>query len=270
VTDPGVLASPNIWNWPEVYERENQAIDADGALWAALADRADWSGADIVDVGCGDGFHLPRFAERARSVVGVEPHLPLVIRARRRVRDLATVRVLAGCAGRLPLADSSVDLVHARVAYFFGPGCERGLAEARRVLRPGATMVVIDLDGTHAPYGEWLCASAPRYRPAAVETFFAAQGFNCYRVDTTWRFRDRGDLEDVLRIEFTPEVGARAIAHTQGLTIPVRYRLHVRREPTGLTVLTMGDNGRHDDSAALGDRSPASGHAPAAPRRPRP
>lgn len=99
VTDPGVLASPNIWNWPEVYERENRAVDADGVLWAALADRVDWYGADIVDVGCGDAFHLPRFAARAHTVVGVEPHPPLVIRARRRVRDLPGVRVLAGWRG---------------------------------------------------------------------------------------------------------------------------------------------------------------------------
>jgi len=236
VTDSGVLASPNIWNWPEVYERENQAVDADGALWVALADRVDWDGADVVDVGCGDGFHLPRFAERARGVVGVEPHPPLVTRARRRVRALPNVSVIAGRAQRLPLPDSSADLVHARVAYFFGPGCERGLAQARRVLRPGGTMVVIDLDGTHAPYGEWLCAAAPRYRPATVEAFFAAQGFDCRRVDTVWRFRDRGDLEAALRIEFTPEVAARAIAATPGLTIPVRYRLHLRREPTGLAM----------------------------------
>ncbi|MBV8541427.1 MAG: class I SAM-dependent methyltransferase [Pseudonocardiales bacterium] len=236
MTDSGVLASPNIWNWPEVYERENQAVDADGALWVALADRVDWDGADVVDVGCGDGFHLPRFAERARGVVGVEPHPPLVTRARRRVRALPNVSVIAGRAQRLPLPDSSADLVHARVAYFFGPGCERGLAQARRVLRPGGTMVVIDLDGTHAPYGEWLCAAAPRYRPATVEAFFAAQGFDCRRVDTVWRFRDRGDLEAALRIEFTPEVAARAIAATPGLTIPVRYRLHLRREPTGLAM----------------------------------
>ncbi len=236
VTDPGVLASPNIWNWPEVYERENQAGDADGALWAALADLIDWGDADVADIGCGDGFHLPRFAQRARSVVGVEPHPPLVSRARRRVGDLAGVWVLAGSAQRLPLPDSSVDLVHARVAYFFGPGCEPGLAEARRVLRPGGSMVVIDLDGTHGRYGEWLCAAAPRYRPAAVEAFFAAQGFDCRRVDTIWRFRNRGDLEDALRIEFTPEVAARATAQTSGLTIPVRYRLHLRREPTVATV----------------------------------
>ena len=226
-----MLPSPNIWNWPEIYERENQAVDADGALWAALADRIDWSGADVVDIGCGDGFHLPRFAQQARRVVGVEPHLPLVDRARRRVRDLPNVTVLPGCAQRLPLPDSSADLVHARIAYFFGPGCERGLAEAQRVLRPGGTLVVIDLDGTHTPYGQWLCAAAPRYRPAAVEAFFTTHGFDCRRVDTVWRFTDRGDLERALRIEFTPQVAARAIAQTPGLTIPVRYRLHLRCEP---------------------------------------
>ncbi|HXT42790.1 MAG TPA: class I SAM-dependent methyltransferase [Pseudonocardiaceae bacterium] len=228
-TDRAVLPSPNIWNWPEIYERENEAVDVDGALWAALADLVDWDGADVVDVGCGDGFHLPRLAQRARSVAGVEPHPPLLIRGRHRMRGYSHVQLLAGCAQRLPLPDSSADLVHARIAYFFGPGCEPGLAEAQRVLRPGGSLVVIDLDGTHVPYGEWLCAATPGYRPAAVETFFAAQGFDCRRVDTVWRFKDRGDLEDALRIEFPPAVAAQAITQTPGLTIPVRYRLHSRR-----------------------------------------
>jgi SAM-dependent methyltransferase len=272
-----VLPSPNIWNWPEIYERENQAIDPDGALWTALAERVDWTGRDVLDVGCGDGFHLARFAERARRVVGVEPHAPLVARARRRLQGLSamagpsgpgdpgdtSVQVLPGTAGQLPLPDSSVDLVHARVAYFFGRGCEPGLAQARRVLRPGGTIAVIDLDGTHPPYGQWLCAAAPRYRPAAVEAFFATEGFDCRRVDTVWRFTDRSDLEAALRIEFTPEVAARAIAQTPGLTIPVRYRLHVRAEPP---VLTVGQWPGYD-RASFGVRRPAPGHATAPPRR---
>ncbi len=228
------IPSPNIWHWPDVYERENRAQDADGALWRTLAQRAGWRGCDVVDIGCGDGFHLPRFATAARSVVGVEPHLPLVSRARDRVRGRAGVRVLQGSAQRLPLPDAAADLVHARTAYFFGPGCEPGLVEADRVLRPGGMLAVIDLDGSHPPYGDWLCAAVPRYRPAEVERFFAAHGFDCHRVDVLWRFERRSDLEDALRIEFTAAVAARAVAATPGLTIPVRYRLQLRRKPVGL------------------------------------
>lgn len=229
-----MLPSPNIWNWPEAYERENRAQDADGALWRALAQRVDWHGADVVDVGCGDGYHLPRFAERARAVTGVEPHPPLVARARHRVGELRNIRVLRGCAQRMPLEDASADLVHARTAYFFGPGCEPGLAEADRVLRPGGVLVVIDLDATHGPYGDWLCAAASRYRPAQVEAFFAAQRFDSRRVDVQWRFERREDLVAALRIEFPADVAARALAATPGLTLPLRYWLHTRRKPVGL------------------------------------
>ncbi|MGH3569473.1 MAG: class I SAM-dependent methyltransferase [Pseudonocardia sp.] len=86
------IPSPNIWIWPDVYERENAAQDVEGAIWAALHGAVPWAGLDVLDVGCGDGFHLPVFAERAASVIGVEPHPPLVKRARDRIADLdATV-----------------------------------------------------------------------------------------------------------------------------------------------------------------------------------
>ena len=225
------IPSPNIWHWPEVYEQENRAQDADGALCAALAEAAPWSGLDVVDVGCGDGFHLPRFAEEARSVVGVEPHPPLVARAQERGLD-----VRRGGAEALPLSDASADLVHARTAYFFGAGCEPGLAEADRVLRPGGTLAIIDLDFTVPPYGDWLRADLPRYDPAAVERFFARQGFDQRRVTSTWRFPDRATLESVLRIEFAPATADRAVAQTPGLTIAVGYRLHTRRRPAGLVL----------------------------------
>lgn len=228
-----MIPSPNIWNWPDVYARENRAQDADGALWQALAERVDWTGADVVDVGCGDGFHLPRFAERARSVTGVEPHGPLVQRARRRVRDLTGVRVLAGSAQGLPLPEASADLVHARTAYFFGRLRTRADRGRSGTAARGA-VVILDLDRRHPPYGDWLCAAAPRYRPAAVEEFFTARGFDCARVDTVWRFECRTDLEAALRIEFPAEVAASAIAATPGLTVPVRYRVHVWRKPAGL------------------------------------
>jgi SAM-dependent methyltransferase len=223
------IPSPNIWNWPEVYERENLAQDADGTLWAALAEAVCWDGADVVDVGCGDGFHLPRFAERAASVLGVEPHPPLVERARRRVADLATVQVRQAGAEALPLTDASVDLVHARTAYFFGPSCAPGLAEAQRVLRPGGAIAIVDLDATVGPYGDWMRADIPHYAPDRVEAFFAAEGFTMRRVLAPWRFADRASLEEVLRIEFSPATAQRAIEATRGCELRVGYRLHVRR-----------------------------------------
>lgn len=231
---PGTVPSPNIWNWPEIYQRENLAQDPDGLIWAALRDVVDWTGADVLDVGCGDGFHLPVFASTARTVIGVEPHPPLVRRARRRVADCSSVRVVQAGAERLPLPDASVDLVHARTAYFFGPGCEPGLAEADRVLRPGGVLAVVDLDATVAPYGEWMRADIAHYEPSAVERFFDRRGFALRRVATGWRFADRATLEAVLGIEFSAPVARRAIAETAGLTVPVTYRLHTRVRRAGL------------------------------------
>lgn len=222
----GVIPSPNVWNWPEVYALENAAQDVDGAVWAALREDAPWEGADVVDVGCGDGYHLPVFADGAASVVGVEPHPPLVARARAR-----GFRVLQAGAAALPLPDASVDLVHARTAYFFGPGCEPGLAEARRVLRPGGALAIVDLDATVGPYGGWMRADIPHYDPVRAERFFARQGFSTRRIATRWVFEDRATLEAVLRIEFSAAVAERALAETRGVEIPVGYRLHVRRTP---------------------------------------
>jgi SAM-dependent methyltransferase len=230
VAPDAAIPSPNIWNWPDVYERENRAQDAEGAVWAALREAVSWAGADVLDVGCGDGFHLPVFAAEAASVTGVEPHAGLVARARERMGGRASV-FRAGAAA-LPLPDASIDLVHARTAYFFGPGCEPGLAEAQRVLRPGGALAIVDLDATAAPYGRWMRADLPRYDPVRVEQFFTRAGFSLRRVPTTWRFPDRATLEAVLRIEFSRTVAEQAIAETPGLTLPVHYRLHVRRKET--------------------------------------
>ncbi len=229
----GTIPSPNVWHWPEVYAQENAAQDVDGSIWAALREDARWAGADVLDVGCGDGFHLPFFAAEAASVTGAEPYPPLVARARSR-----GFRVLEAGAAVLPLPDSCMDLVHARTAYFFGPGCEAGLAEAQRVLRPGGALAIVDLDATREPYGGWMRTDIPHYDPVRAERFFVHHGFSLRRIATTWLFPDRATRDAVLRIEFSRAGADAAIAATPGLSFPVGYRLHVRRSgisPEGIS-----------------------------------
>ena len=206
---PGVIASPNIWRHPSTYELERRCFDPDGLVDAALRSVADWIDRDVLDVGCGTGFELPRFASSARSVVGVEPHDGLVKLARRRTASLRSVRVMAGTAQALPLPDASVDLAHARWAYFFGPGCEPGLRELDRVVRRGGTAFVIDNDGTRSTFGRWFLSGYPSIDPAAIERFWSANGWTRIPVLTELRCSSRADLEAVVAIEFDDATAAR-------------------------------------------------------------
>jgi ubiquinone/menaquinone biosynthesis C-methylase UbiE len=189
---------------------------------------ADWSGRVVLDLGCGTGFHLPRFASSASRVYGVEPHPGLVRLATRRTRALANVTVLAGTAQAVPLPDASVDVVHARWAYFFGPGCEPGLAELDRVVRRGGTAFVIDNDATRSTFGSWFRRGYPGVDPVAVERFWSTRGWRRTPVDVAWRFDSRADLEAVVRIEFTPEVADEILAGHEGTTVDYAVNLWSR------------------------------------------
>ncbi|MEV5826080.1 class I SAM-dependent methyltransferase [Spirillospora sp. NPDC052242] len=222
---PGAVPSPNIWNSPQVYELENRAVDPDGVLPAAMRAIRPWTGATVLDVGCGTGYHLPFFAEEAARVVGVEPHAGLAAAAARRAKDAPNVTVRVGSAQALPLPDASVDVVHARWAYFFGPGCEPGLAELDRVVRRGGAIFVIDNDATRSTFGRWFRRSLPKYDPDAVERFWTRRGFAREPLTIRWLFDDRRDLAAVLHIEFPPDLAADVLAEHEGLEVDYAVNL---------------------------------------------
>jgi ubiquinone/menaquinone biosynthesis C-methylase UbiE len=191
-----------------------------------MADRVSWQARTVLDVGCGTGFHLRRFASTAEAVIGVEPHPGLVRLAQRRNRGLATVDVRLGTAQDLPLPDASVDVVHARWAYFFGPGCEAGLAELDRVVRRGGTALIIDNDGSRSTFGAWFRQGYPQLpAPAVVERFWSGRGWTRTPVDMGWRFESRADLEAVVRIEFRREIADEVLRHHDGLEVDYAVNL---------------------------------------------
>ena len=217
------MRSPNIWEHPAVYEVENRAFDPAWLVESTMRSVASWDGRDVLDLGCGSGFHLPRWASSsygaARSVTGVEPHPGLVSIARRRCRVLPAVSVVQGSATDLPLPDASVDVVHVRWAYFFGPGCEPGLRELDRVVRRGGTAFVVDNDGTRSTFGGWFRRGYPDIDSEAVQRFWLARGWSRHPVLTSWRFDTRADLEDVVRIEFNRRTAEEVLSGHSGTTV---------------------------------------------------
>lgn len=224
-----VRPSPNIWYSPAVYELENRACDPDGVIEAAMTAVRTWDGADVLDVGCGSGFHLPRFATRARRVIGVEPHPPLIALARQRTRDLPTVSVRAGTAQALPLPDASIDVAHARWAYFFGPGCEPGLRELDRVVRRGGAAFLIDIDATRSTFGGWFRRWQRDYDPVAVQRFWATHGWQRVPLDLRWVMQSRADFEAVVRIELSEDVAEAALAEHPGTEVDYAANLFWKR-----------------------------------------
>jgi SAM-dependent methyltransferase len=231
-TFPDWRFAPNIGGHPEVYEIENRALDPDGHVLAAMRNLAPWDGRTLVDLGCGTGFWLPGYAGDAARVIGIEPDPALRARAEARIRGVPGAEVLPGSAEHLPLADRTVDVVHARFAYFLSPGIvggaraarisdearaagapgDAGLAEVMRVLRPGGSLIVVDNDYRWGEFAGLLAAAAsapPPHTASAIDSWWRERGATRHEVRSQWRFASRADLAAVLKIE-VPEPVARA------------------------------------------------------------
>jgi SAM-dependent methyltransferase len=185
---PDFQSAPNQGARPDLYELENQALDPDGVVLAAMRELAPWAGRTLVDLA-----RYPR------------------------------ARVLPGSAEHIPLGDASVDVVHARFAYFWPPGGAAGLAEVRRVLRPGGALVVVDNDHRAGEFAGLLRAAAEAgqgYGDSAdvTDAWWAERGASRTEVMSRWQFRSRADFEAVLRLEFPDGVADRWLADHPGAT----------------------------------------------------
>lgn len=223
------VRAPNIGDNADVYELENEAIARDGRLDLALRKLADWSGRVLVDIGCGTGYWLRAYASDAREVIGVEPDPDLLEEARNRTAQMANVEVRRGSAEHLPVGDDSVDIAHARFAYFLGAGADAGLSEVARVLRPGGVLVVVDNDWGYGRFADILrdaVGGNADIDPDAVDRWWRGRGAERFNVSGAWQCRSPEELERILRIEFSDEVVDRYVEHhSDDSTISYGYAL---------------------------------------------
>ena len=96
-------------------------------------------GMTLVDVGSGTGQFAGAFADWfGLAVVAVEPSAAM----RERIPRTPRIEVLEGNATTLPLPDASVDAAWLSLVIHHFPDLEAAAREIRRVLRPGAPVLI--------------------------------------------------------------------------------------------------------------------------------
>jgi SAM-dependent methyltransferase len=146
-------------------------------------------GSGAVDVGCGEGRHSVRLAERfGLSVVGVDPvarHVELARAAGAAAAPGVAARLHfdQGTADALPLPDGSADLVWCRDVLVHIADLESAFREFRRVLRDGGRVLAYQTvagDRLEPREADWLFRTmhvvAASADAAHVRTAVAAAG----------------------------------------------------------------------------------------------
>jgi len=146
----------------------NQVIDdlQFRAMRRALAIAAISQGARCLDVGCGTGRWVRRYAELGFTPVGVDATFSMLRIAR---SNQTSVPLLVGLAQSLPFSDSVFDCVSdiTVVQHIPYDSQSTALREMVRVLRPGGRMILMEL--THGR-GSHIFPRAPRDWIGEVES----------------------------------------------------------------------------------------------------
>ncbi len=97
---------------------------------------------DVLELGIGTGVNLPLYEPEAR-VTGCDASGEMLAWAARR-HPQAPVTLVQADAQRLPFTDGSFDVVTASLVFCSVADPAQGLAESRRVLRPGGRLVLLE------------------------------------------------------------------------------------------------------------------------------
>ncbi|AXW63660.1 SAM-dependent methyltransferase (plasmid) [Ralstonia solanacearum] len=195
-------------------------VHAQGADLDALAALARATPhANVLDLGCGGGHASFAVAPHAASVVAYDLSADMlgVVAAEGARRGLTQLRTQAGRAEALPFDDGTFDIVATRFSAHHWYDVRAGLAEARRVLKPGGRLAVVDIVAPETPLLDTLLQTAEvlrdashvrDYRIAEWQAMLTAAGFQP-GTPRTWKLTMAFDSW-IARIR-TPQVRADAI-----------------------------------------------------------
>jgi ArsR family transcriptional regulator len=126
-------------DWDRV-RREAYGTEFEHALLRALP-LPEWT---IADLGCGTGSFTLELARSGAHVIGVDQSPSMLKVARSYLRDLENAELKQASLEALPIPDASCDVVTMVLVLSYVERVEPVLAEARRILKPGGRMLIVD------------------------------------------------------------------------------------------------------------------------------
>lgn len=135
------------WNGSdgEFWMREQKRMDRTLApvLGPLLEFAAPRAGSTVIDVGCGCGATTVEFARAvgpSGRVIGIDVSVPMLGRARERLREFDYATCLEGDAAEIPLRDLEAELIVSRFGVMFFGDPVAAFANLRSALVPGGRM----------------------------------------------------------------------------------------------------------------------------------
>jgi ubiquinone/menaquinone biosynthesis C-methylase UbiE len=143
--DPcGAVISEGELGSKDYFERLLRARDEYAPWMEDALGYGETRGLDVLDVGCGQGIDLARYAMAGANVIGIDLTPRHAVLARQHLDALALPgTAFVSDAEALPFGDRSFDRVSSNGVLHHTPGIASALHEIHRVLRPGGEARVI-------------------------------------------------------------------------------------------------------------------------------
>jgi SAM-dependent methyltransferase len=139
-----VFESPHKAGSPEFFRSHDEVRwEEEGRFAEHLYEFERHAGERVLDVGCGVGWLVSRFARGGAVVTGVDLTDSAVRLTRQRLElEGLHAEVRQANAEQLPFADASFDFVTSAGVLHHTPETRRAVAEIHRVLRPGGRAMI--------------------------------------------------------------------------------------------------------------------------------